>query len=208
MTREHGLEGMLQPFANKVMLPLQGRAVVWHAPAIVAVFPFNLARLTINKRDRIEAAKADQDVAVGHWRDRVGMGELVTMLARADRVSLDVHVTARVPFPDNLLIGRDLVNAVAVHAAISMVRIGKAAGHTLRDFGRHNLPREKNCIAVGQTAEVVMLADMPVFPHHVAIPIVFAQQPAATPHLLRPFGKPARPKQIAILQKVAIGAGG
>jgi len=37
---------------------------VLHPPAIAAVFPFHFPGLPVDEADRIEAAKADQDVAV------------------------------------------------------------------------------------------------------------------------------------------------
>src|SRR5215831_1585126 len=49
-----------------------------------------------------------------------------------------------------------------------------------------------------------MLADMPMLPHHLAVPVVLTQQAAATAHVLRAFGEPAGPEQIAILQKMTV----
>lgn len=57
-------------------------AVVLHAEAVVAVFPFELPRRTIDQRDHVEPAEADVDVAVGQGRDRIGVRELVAVLAR------------------------------------------------------------------------------------------------------------------------------
>ncbi len=36
-----------------------------------------------------------------------------------------------------------------------------------------------------------MLADLPMFPDHFAVPGIFPQQAAAAAHVLRPFVKPA-----------------
>ena len=51
-----------------------------------------------------------------------------------------------------------------------------------------------------------MLADVAVLPQHLAVPVVFAEQPAAAAHVLRPFRQAARPEQIAVLEQVRVGA--
>ena len=93
------------------------------------------------------------------------------------------------------------MNGVAVHAAVGMQRAGDAAGDALLDLRRHHLPAEEDGVAVRQPAEIVMLADVLVLPQHLAVPVVFAEQPAAAAHVLRPFGKPAGPQQIAVSRR-------
>ncbi len=48
----------------RVLAGPRDRSVVLHPPAIVAVFPFHFPGLPVDEADRIEATKADQDVAV------------------------------------------------------------------------------------------------------------------------------------------------
>ena len=148
------------------------RAVVLHPPAVVAMLPFHRARPPVDEADRVEAAEADQDIAVGQRRNRVGMGELVAPLARTDRILFDLHVPAGMPFPDRLAVEGYLADEVRIHASIWMRRIRQAAGHARLDVGRDPFPGEEDRISVGQAAEVMMLADVPMLPHHFAAPVV------------------------------------
>ena len=136
----------------------------------------------------------------------VGVGELVAELVGDQRVFLHLHVAAGVPLPDGFALGRNLEDGVAVHAAVGMLGAGKPAGNALRDLGRHHLPAEEDGVAVRQPAEIVVLADVPVLPQHLAVPVVFAKQPAAAAHVLRAFGQPAGPEQIAVVEQIGVGA--
>src|SRR5262245_59649126 len=119
-----------------------------HPPAFIPVFPFHFPGLPVNNANGIEAAEADQDVAIWQRRDRVGMGELIATLALTDRIDFDVHVAACVPFPYNLPVASDFVYAVAVHATVNMRRVREAAGHTSFYLWWDDLPGEKDCVAV------------------------------------------------------------
>src|SRR5262245_61004001 len=151
----------------------QWRAVVRHAPAIVAVLPFHLAAVAIDEPHHIEAPKTDQDIAIRQRRDCIGVRELIAALTWADWIFLNVHVAARVPFPDDLAGWTDLAEAVTVHAAVGMWRVRQPTRHPQRDLGRHHLPGKKQCVPVRQASEVVMLPDVPMLPHDMALPVVF-----------------------------------
>src|SRR5215813_9076007 len=51
-----------------------------------------------------------------------------------------------------------------------------------------------------------MLPDVTVLPNGIAAPVIFSQQPTTSTHVVRSFGEPASPKQIAVLQKLGIRA--
>ena len=52
-----------------------------------------------------------------------------------------------------------------------------------------------------------MLADVAVLPKHLAVPVVFAHQPTAAAHVLRPFLQPTGPEQVSVLEQIGVGAG-
>jgi len=95
----------------------------------------------IDKADGVESAKAGRHIAIGQWRDRVGMGKLIATLARTDRIIFDLHVAVRVPLPGHLPVGADFIDAVAVRTAIRQWRVGEAAAHT---------PLDELCAEVGE----------------------------------------------------------
>src|SRR5262249_17044992 len=57
-----------------------------------------------------------------------------------------------------------------------------------------------------EAPEIVMLADMPMLPHHLAVPVILPQQAAAAAHVLRTLGKSAGPEQIAACQEISVDA--
>jgi len=52
-----------------------------------------------------------------------------------------------------------------------------------------------------------MLADVAVLPKNLAAPVVFAQQPTAAAHVLRPFGQATGPEQVSVLEQIGVGTG-
>src|SRR4051812_18762899 len=149
-------------------------AVVLHPPAIVAVLPLHAASLPIDDAYHIEPAKADQDIAVGKRRDRVGMRELIAALARTERIVRDIHVAGGMPFPHYASVRAvDFINEIAIHAAIRVRSAGKTTGYASFNLGRDDLPAKKYCVAVRQATKVMMLADVAMLPDHIPIPGIF-----------------------------------
>jgi len=168
-------------------------AVVLHAPAFVPMLPLHFFCPPVNDDDRAEPAKANHQIAVRKRGQRVGMGEFIAPLSCNDGISLDFHIPAGMPLPGDAPCWRHFIDAVAVHEAIAMRRIGNAARDNSFDFGRYRFPSNKRRVAVREPTEVMMLADVAVFPDHATIPIILAEKTAAAAHALRSFGQAARP---------------
>ena len=117
------------------------------------------------------------------------MRELITTLTRADRIFFDFHIATGVPFPFHAPVRSYLVDEIAIHAIVGMARVGKATRNTSFDLKRDDFPAKKYRVSIGQAPEIVMLADVTMLPHHLAGPVVFPQQPAASAHVLRTFSE-------------------
>src|SRR5262245_2026470 len=119
------------------------------------------------------------------------MRELVSTLAWANRVIFDLHVTVSVPFPHRLSVRGHLIDDIAIHAAVRVLCIRKSGGNAPSNFRRDLLPPEKDRVSVRKATKIVVLADVSMLPHHLAIPVIFPQQTSAPAHVLRAFRKHA-----------------
>src|SRR5262249_4234962 len=100
-----------------------------------------------------------------------------------------------------------LVDEITIHAAVGMGCPRDAAGDTSFDLRRHDFPAKEDRVAVAETAEIVVLADVPMLPHHLAVPVILPQQAAATANVLRAFGELAGPEQIAGVKEISVRSG-
>jgi len=62
------------------------------------------------------------------------VGEFIAVLARDERIFLDLHVLAGVPFPNELAVRGHLVDEIAIHAAVGVKRSSDAAKYTFFDL--------------------------------------------------------------------------
>src|SRR3990172_6024669 len=101
--------------------------------------PRDLAARALDDRDGIDAAEADQNVAVRHLGERVEVGPAVARVQGPDDVALGIEVLVGEPFPYDGTVARDLLDRLAVHLAIAL-GTGLSTPHARCDFGRHRTP--------------------------------------------------------------------
>lgn len=94
------------------------------------------AGLPVDQRDGVEAAEADQNIAIMQRRNGVSVGKFVAALARAERIFFNLHVPASVPLPSQSAIGSYLADEIAVQADVGMWRVGETARDAPFDLWR------------------------------------------------------------------------
>src|SRR5437764_337599 len=98
----------------------QGAGIVLLRQWRTADLPDDVAARALDHDDGRDIAKADEDVAVGGLRDRVGMRPFVPHVLRRHRIALRLHVLPAAPLPDNLARGRHFEQIVGVDDAIRL----------------------------------------------------------------------------------------
>ena len=182
----------------------QHRAVVLVAPGGVLMRPLHLAGLAVDHHDGVQAPEAQHHAAVVKGKTGVGVGELVPAAGVAELPPVQVQVAPRVPFPDGVARGRDFPHVVAVGDTF-VLAAGVAALDARLDIRRHRFPADVDGVAVGASAEVVVLCRVGVLPDHFPVPGVFPQKaalaaPERRPRVLHPAG----PEQVACREEIRV----
>ena len=188
----------------------------------------DLAGFVINDEDFAEVAGVDQDlIGLGDVGDGVEMREVKVRVAGADRfgeavVGIELILSGsemipHVPFPNSFALGIHFADEVDPEVrqpdAVDNNVIAPGAGlASLGDefFGSLGFPCEDQGIAVGHTAEAVVLyfpgAAQLVRPDNLAVPVDFLEQAAGAADMHGPVRQGAGAQEVAVGEKLGIEA--